>query len=83
MISKKQFWKTFKIIALIDIILFVIIAIYFLFISESTLGINKTVGWAWDITNIWFWLGVLQIIVILFLVLSLITFLILSIKRRF
>ena len=78
--TKRPFWKTFR---YVTILFLLVVAIYFVFITDATFGINKTVGWAWDITNGLFWAGVLQAIVIVFLILYIVTSLIVKLRRLF
>jgi len=57
--------------ALMILLLVILIFITFMFLSDSTqvLGINKTVGWAWDISSFVWWivivLGILVLIALL------------------
>ena len=65
---KRTFVRYFiRVLFLIPILLFV----YFSFITEHTWGINKTVGWAWDITNINFWIGIVFLIVFVLIIIAL------------
>ena len=55
----------------IIVLLILIIALSgFLFfnLSNETWGLNKTVGWAWDLTNIIWWIGLLLILLLLILI---------------
>lgn len=36
----------------------VVLAIIFFAKSQETWGMNRTVGWAWDLTNINWWIGI-------------------------
>lgn len=52
--------------------LVVVFAIYFCLLSDGVWGVNKTVGWTWDFTNIVWWVGILfsviQVLLIVLLV---------------
>ncbi len=65
--TKKKFRHYF-----LCIILFILgIFLYLFFFSEEvfgTWGINKTVGWAWDMTNFTWWLAILKPIIGLILI---------------
>ncbi len=79
--TKLSFWKLYIITAIVLIITFII---YFL-TTDKTYGVNKTVGWAWDITNIQFWKGLIPPTVIILIIIMLITIIvrfILSVFKR-
>ena len=70
--KNRTFWWYFKRVLFgFPLLLF----IYFGFITKETWGINKTVGWAWDITNINFWNGVVFAIVLALLIIAIVSFL--------
>ena len=70
--KRKTRWYFIRVLVTIPILLL----IYFSLTTEHTWGINKTVGWAWDITNINFWIGIIFTIVLFLLIISVISYLI-------
>ena len=75
--SHKNFWWYF-----IRVILFTVAFIAsILLLSDWNYGINKTIGWAWEISNITFWLGVLLYIALVFAFFSIITVLVMKIVK--
>ncbi|PIA81117.1 hypothetical protein BFR04_15585 [Gaetbulibacter sp. 4G1] len=64
-------WYFIRVLILTSIFLF----FYLSFIKEHTWSLNKTVGWAWDITNINFWLGIIFTITLFLFIVVLISFL--------
>lgn len=82
MMRDKGFWWFFKRVAFY---FFLILITLFLIIGISTggsFGINKTVGWAWDITNFNFWFGVIMFLLFIFMILSLISFLVIILIKH-
>ncbi|WP_298760717.1 hypothetical protein [uncultured Psychroserpens sp.] len=75
--SRKSFWWYFIRVTILTIVFFVAV----LLLSDFNYGLNKTVGWAWDLSNIRFWLGVLLYFSIAFGFLSLITVLVMKISK--
>lgn len=75
--SQKKFWWYFIRVTLFT--LGFIVAI--LLLSDWNYGINKTVGWAWEISNLRFWLGVLFYIALVFAFFSIITVLVMKIVK--
>ncbi len=73
----KGFWWYFLRVVLFTLAFFVAI----LLLSDWNYGINKTVGWAWDISNYKFWIGVLIYIAIAFTFFAIITALIMKIAK--
>lgn len=67
--TKLSFWKLYIITATVLVITFIM---YFLS-TDKTYGVNKTVGWAWDITNIQFWLGLIPLAIIVLIIIGLLT----------
>ncbi len=67
--AKLNFWKLYIITAIVLVITFVM---YFS-TTDKTYGVNKTVGWAWDITNIQFWLSLIPPTIIALIIIGLIT----------
>ena len=53
------------------IVIIVFLAILFFASAQETWGLNKTVGWAWDLTNINWWIGVLLALLFFILVIIL------------
>lgn len=74
---QKGFWWYFIRVILSTIAFIVAI----LLLSDWNYGINKTIGWAWDLTNIRFWIGVLLYMTLLFAFFSIITILIMKIAK--
>lgn len=56
------------------IISILVLIISFFISSNITYGVNRTVGWAWDLTNYRFWIGCFFSLLILLIVLVLIVF---------
>ena len=67
--TKLSFWKLYIITATVLVITFIL---YFS-TTDKTYGINKTVGWTWDITNIQFWLSLIPPTIIALIIIGLIT----------
>lgn len=40
------------------ILIFSVFAIVVIATTKETFGLNKTVGWAWDLSNMQWWIGV-------------------------
>ena len=55
--ANKQWWTVFS-IALIAFLWGIGCIIYTISTGIGTWGLNKTVGWAWDITNFVWWVGI-------------------------
>ena len=55
--ANKQWWTVFS-IALIAFLWGIGCIIYTISTGIGTWGLNKTVGWAWDITNFVWWIGI-------------------------
>lgn len=83
MIKRNEFWRLFKKVILFSIVALIVLFLYLIFRTDSTFGINKTVGWAWDITNFTFWIGVFQLVVLGFLAIAIITIALIMLKRFF
>jgi len=81
MIKRNEFWKLFKKVVLFSLVALIILFFYVVFGTESTIGINKTIGWAWDITNYNFWLGIFQFMIVIFLVIAIITVVLIKLKQ--
>ena len=81
MIKRNEFWKLFKKVLFFLLAALTILFFYLVFVTDSTLGVNKTVGWAWDITNYNFWYGVFQFEVVVFLIIVIITFILIKLKQ--
>ena len=75
--SMKSFWWYFLRVLFFAIAFFATI----LLLSDWNYGINKTVGWAWEITNFRFWIGVLIYTAVAFGFLSIITALVMKIAK--
>ncbi len=75
--SQKRFWWYFIRVVLFTLAFIVTI----LLLSDWNYGINKTVGWVWDISNIRFWLGMLFYIAIVFAFFTMITVLVMKIVK--
>lgn len=78
MMRDKVFWWYFKRVAFYCLLILITLFLITAFSTSGNFGINKTLGWAWDITNLNFWLGVILFLLIVFLVLSIVTFLIMK-----
>jgi len=75
--SQKSFWWYF-----IRVLLFTVASIItILLFSDWNYGINRTVGWSWELSNIRFWLGVLLYVGLVFGFLSMITVLVMKIVK--
>jgi len=74
---QKSFWWYFIRVTLFSIAFIVAI----LLLSDWNYGINKTVSWAWDISNIRFWIGVLLYLGLMFAFFSIITILVMKIVK--
>ena len=48
--------------------------------SKNTIGINKTVGWAWDLSNTNFWVIVITYALLLLLMISIVALFIIRLK---
>ena len=55
--ANKQWWIVFS-IALVAFLWGVGCMVYTISTGIGTWGLNKTVGWAWDITNFVWWVGI-------------------------
>lgn len=75
--SQKKFWWYFIRVVLFTVAFIVAI----LLLSDWNYGINKTVGWAWEISNIRFWLVVLFYMALVFALFSMITVLVMKIVK--
>lgn len=51
-------WYVAFTIALLTLIMGIVVVIYQLKTGIGTWGLNKTIGWSWDITNFVFWVGI-------------------------
>ncbi len=75
--SRKGFWWYFLRVTLLTIAFFIAVML----LSDFNYGINKTVGWAWDMSNYKFWIGVFLYLAAAVGFLSLITALVMKIAR--
>ncbi len=76
---KKQFWKYYFSVFII-LILVLFSCFYF---SDGIVGINKTVNWAWDLTNFVFWIINLIYLAVIILVAYLLTKVLISVVNHF
>ena len=74
----KRFLKYF--ISVLTIL--VSIALIYIF-STETIGFNKTVGWAWDMSNINFWVLIITYALLLILMISIVALFIIRLKDNF
>ncbi|MCK6596206.1 MAG: hypothetical protein L6Q33_13480, partial [Bacteriovoracaceae bacterium] len=51
-------WYVAFTIAVLTLIMGIVVVIYQLRTGIGTWGLNKTIGWSWDITNFVFWVGI-------------------------
>jgi len=75
--SIKGFWWYFLRVVLFTLAFFTAI----LLLSDWNYGVHKNVGWAWDISNYEFWIGILVFVSIVFTFLAIITALIMKIAK--
>ena len=74
---QKGFWWYFLRVTLLVIVFFAAVLI----LTDFNYGLNKTVGWAWDISNYKFWIGVFLYVAAAVGFLSLITVLVMKIAK--
>ncbi|GFZ80072.1 hypothetical protein GCM10011531_07590 [Aquaticitalea lipolytica] len=79
--KNKIFWWFFKRLTSYIFIILTSVFLITLFSTDANFGINKTVGWAWDFSNINFWFGIFQVIVFLLVILLSLTFIIMKISN--
>lgn len=81
MMREKGFWWFFKRVAFYSFLILIALFLIIGFSTGGSFGINKTVGWAWDITNFNFWFGVITFLLFVFITFSLISFLIIKLVK--
>ena len=62
--------------------LLIVTSFVYLGIAKPTYSINKTVNWAWEFTNINFWIAMITYALLLVLMLSIMALLLIKLKDR-
>jgi len=74
---QQSFWWYFVRVVLLTVASMLVILLF----SDKNYGINKTVGWYWEVSTISFWLGLLFYSTLVFAFFSIITVLIMKIVK--
>ena len=74
----RRFLKYF--IAVVSLL--VLCSLIYLSLTDEVIGVNKTVNWAWDLSNFKYWVILITYSLFLLLMLSVFTLLILKIKDK-
>ncbi len=49
--------------------------------SETTYGINRTIGWSWTFRNPQFWFGIIVFFIVLFIIITIVTVVIMKLTQ--